>query len=66
MYAIYIAYYWVQRLFILQYMTVFSLYRQEWYAEQSVMAFIGSGIFLAAGVICFLLGKHAFYKQNLP
>ena len=66
MYAIYIAYYWVQRLFILQYMTVFSLYRQEWYAEQSVMAAIGSGIFLAAGVICFLLGKRAFYKQNLP
>lgn len=64
MYGIYTVYYWVGQLFFLQYVTVFSLYRQEWYAKESLMAAIGSGVFLVAGVVFFFLGKRAFYKEN--
>lgn len=66
MYAIYLVYYWVEQLFFLQYITVFSLYRQEWYAKGSVMAVIGSGVFLVMGVLFLFLGKRAFYRLNLP
>lgn len=66
MYVIYLIYYWVQPLFFLKFVTVFSLYRQQWYAKESVMALIGSGVLLVAGIIFLFLGNRAFYNQNLP
>lgn len=66
MYAVYVVYYWIGQLFFLQYITVFSLFRQEWFAKNSIMAWIGSGILLVAGLFCFFLGNRAFYDQNFP
>lgn len=66
LYTVYVVYYRVPQLFFLQYITVFSLFRQSWFAKGSVMAWIGSGILLIAGIFCFLLGNRAFYDHNFP
>lgn len=66
MYGVYVTYYWMEQLFFLQYITIFSLYRQQWYAKESVMALIGCAVFLAGGVLFFFLGKQAFYDKKLP
>lgn len=66
LYAIYLAYYWVDQLFFLRYVTIFSLYCQEWFAKESVLALVGSGVLLLAGLICFFLGNRAFWNTNYP
>ena len=66
MYGLYLIYYWMNQLFFFRYLTVFSLYCQEWFAQESVLALIGSGILLVAGLICFFMGSRSFYDINLP
>lgn len=66
LYGIYVIYYRIPQLFFLQYITVFSLFRQNWFAKGSFMAWIGSGILLILGILCFLLGNRAFYDHNFP
>ncbi len=66
LYVIYVGYYRIPQLFFLQYISVFSLFRQSWFAKGSVMAWIGSGILLIVGILCFLLGNRAFYNHNFP
>lgn len=66
MYGIYVIYYWVEQLSFLRFVTFFSLFYQAWFAQESIMALIGSGILLVAGLICFFLGNRAFYDMNFP
>lgn len=66
LYAVYVVYYRIPQLFFLQYITIFSLFRQNWFAKGSVMAWMGSGILLVVGILCFLLGNRAFYEHNFP
>lgn len=64
-YAVYLLYYLVEPLFFLQFVTVFSLFRQEWFASGSVLAAIGSLVFAAAGTACYVFGGHAFCRRGL-
>lgn len=65
MYVIYVAYYLVEQLFFLQYITLFSLFRQVWYAKGYFMAYLGMGIFLLGGAAFFYLGRKSFYSRIL-
>ncbi len=65
MYVMYIGYYLVEQLFFLQYVTLFSLFRQSWYARGYFMAYVGMGIFLLAGAAFFYLGRKSFYDRIL-
>lgn len=60
MYLIYLLFYWYDALFFLQYVTVFSLYRQSWFCREDMMAYIGSGCLLVLGLLFTLVGKRAF------
>ena len=64
MYIIYVVWYWSPDLFFLQFLSVFSLYRQQWYADGSWIAAAGCGIFFVLGVLFRFLGEKAFFEMN--
>lgn len=64
MYVIYVVYYWVPQLFVLQFLTVFSLFRQEWFAAGAIPAAVGSVLYLVFGFIFFQAGKNCFYRRG--
>lgn len=63
MYVIYLGYYLVDNLFFLQYLTIFSLFRQAWYVKGFFVLYIGMGIYIAGGILFFYLGRKAFYSR---
>ncbi len=64
-YAIYVAYYWAGNLFFLQFLTFFSLFRQEWFATGDILSVVGCACFLVAGFVCFGFGRYTFCRRGL-
>ncbi|MDO4634150.1 MAG: hypothetical protein Q4B01_09870 [Eubacteriales bacterium] len=64
MYGIYVIYYLNPGLQVLQFLSVFSLYRQRWYLTGNGLSYLGEGIFLAAGVAMALLAGSRFREQT--
>lgn len=62
-FVIHLGYYYFPQLVFLRYMTVFSLFEPQMFAEGSLFAFVASVVLAAAGIALFLLGKHSFCKR---
>ncbi|MDO4521574.1 MAG: hypothetical protein Q4B57_00340 [Eubacteriales bacterium] len=65
-YGIYLIYYLFPGLFIVQYLTPFSLFQQEWFAKRAMMLYIGSFGCVLIGILFLFLARHSFYERNIP
>ncbi len=66
LYGIYLLYYLFPRqLFLLQYITIFSLFRQELFARGSLMALLASVILAVLGLGCYGAGRYLFCGRSL-
>lgn len=65
LYGLYLLYYLFAPLFFLQYLTVFSLFRQEWFASGSVLAPVGSAVLAFLGIACYGFGRYKFCRRSL-
>lgn len=59
-YAVYLLQDFVPELSVLQYITVFSLFRQEMFVSPGVSAFLASLTLAVAGLVFFGLGRYVF------
>lgn len=64
-YVMYLLYYLVPELSILQYVTVFSLFRQEMFAVPGIGTFIAPLILALAGVFFFGCGRYVFCGRSI-
>lgn len=65
LYGIYLLYYLVPPLFFLQYVTIFSLFRQSLFAGASLAALPASVILAVLGIACYGGGRHLFCGRSL-
>lgn len=64
LYGLYLLYYiYPNQLYYLQYVTIFSLFRQEMFASASLLVLPSSLILAAAGIGFFLLGGRIFCRR---
>lgn len=63
-YGIYLIYYLVEKCWFLQYITIFSLFRQHWYQKGNILWMIGCAVYLLLGALFFALARRAFIRQT--